>query len=81
MISFISINNSELIKKQQNVVFKQLFQASFLVLVLSTIIDYLNNSMTTAIVNTATTVFIFPLIYVLQKNSIIKAQELFFYSP
>jgi signal transduction histidine kinase len=68
MISFISINNSELIKKQQNVVFKQLFQASFLVLVLSTIIDYLNNSMTTAIVNTATTVFIFPLIYVLQKK-------------
>lgn len=68
MISFISVNNSELIKRQQNVVFKQLLKASFLVLVLSTLIDYLNNSISTALVNTGCALVVFPTIYFLQKK-------------
>lgn len=68
MISFISVHNSELIKKQQNIVFKQLLQASFLVLLVSTIIDYFNNSFSTAIANTGFALLLFPSIYFLQKK-------------
>jgi signal transduction histidine kinase len=68
MISLFSVNNSELIKKQQNVVFKQIFIATVLVLVVSTLLDYFNNSISTALVNIAFLFIVFPAIYIFQKK-------------
>lgn len=81
MISFITVNNSELIKKQQQVVFKQLLRASFLVLILSTILDFLNNSFSTAVVNIVCALVVYPTIYFLQKKQYHQsARALFLFS-